>query len=1266
MRFRGLVAAGLLAVLAACESPSGPAPSAPREEPVASDLTIGPVASSLNAAPGERITVAVRWHGEGQLAAVQGTLAWDPLALRYLGQIASAGSIVAAGPRGPAALEVAALNPSGLSAEPAAFAFEVLSDRYAARLTFAPSVAADSEARRLSAQAAVVAVEPSLPAASLARTMDWPAWLEVLGWPEGRPTEPARVPGSGTIFGDATQDGTINVLDALATSLRSVGLEEIIVGTDAPDEDVVVAANVSPLNLPGRGETGDTCAPGIDVCGTIQRTINVLDALLISLESVGTDQPAVGELIPRASAVGSRVLTGSLTATRVLSPDTTYQVQGTILIDAGGALIAPPGTRIGGTAGALIVVGRNGRIEARGTHLDPVVMTCDGGQEVRGCWAGVVLAGNAPINRGSPTSPSAPGNGQSGCLQVLDDPRVGSYGGCDPNDDRGILSYVRIEFATRGLELLGVGRGTLIDQLQVHGAQSAGVTVGGGAADLRHVLITATLGDGLSWRDGWIGRTQFVIVQLDPVSGASGLVGRNALGNPSAVPFSRPTLFNTTVVGVDFPPAGAAVKLLDGTGGIIRNLVGVGLPDPGSGIPNGLDIDGAVTCTRIGADLSLETSVFAGIDFPGDPDIDVGCASSPLVEDGVLAVGLNSIVTGQAAIATLIKSATDPFLPDFRGTWTGALGAFTATTPPNDGFFDASAAYAGGSGVATPAQPNIPWYSGWTRGGLGISGAFGGIQGIVRDGVTPLLGVAVVAAAGDVADVTDAAGSYALAFVRPGAMTLSLANVPVDCVDPGFIPVSVMAGNVTTLDIVLACGGADVAVTKTGPGVALAGDTIEYVIAATNNGPSDASGVVVTDSLPSGMTLVSASRSGSVAGGVVTWPPVSLTNGQAVVDTVRAIVPATSGTGVNIAAATSTTPDPDPSNNDGSDSASRVSTAFQASADLAVSKTGPANALVSDTLIYVITTTNSGPSAAQNVVVADTLPPGLSFLSATRGATQAVGVATWPAVSLASGASLVDSLVVVATSVGNRFDIAAVTASTPDPILANNVDSLTTFVGPLSTGLIWESEFADEAIATPVAIGGVVVSMTGADPSGVGRASNFTVEHDALGTHTGFWVVDIDATSPAQAVTFALMFSEAVDSLRFTLLDVDRRVTSPQFQDSVAVVGWNGTTAFAPTVEGIGSEVHESSPGAFAGETEVTGATAANVSLFFAQPVDSVTFVYGPGPLSPANPAQQTIGLSDLTWSVAVLSGSPAPLPPPVAGGPVARGAPPLEGPEDR
>jgi len=83
----------------------------------------------------------------------------------------------------------------------------------------------------------------------------------------------------------------------------------------------------------------------------------------------------------------------------------------------------------------------------------------------------------------------------------------------------------------------------------------------------------------------------------------------------------------------------------------------------------------------------------------------------------------------------------------------------------------------------------------------------------------------------------------------------------------------------------------DLSVTKTGKAVALAGTRMNYTIVVTNNGPSDATGVVVTDILPAGATFYeSDSSQGTYDNSTGIWAAGNLLNGQAASLNIEVIV----------------------------------------------------------------------------------------------------------------------------------------------------------------------------------------------------------------------------------------------------------------------------------------------------------------------------------------------------------------------------------------
>ncbi|WP_157135582.1 DUF4347 domain-containing protein, partial [Kamptonema sp. PCC 6506] len=134
---------------------------------------------------------------------------------------------------------------------------------------------------------------------------------------------------------------------------------------------------------------------------------------------------------------------------------------------------------------------------------------------------------------------------------------------------------------------------------------------------------------------------------------------------------------------------------------------------------------------------------------------------------------------------------------------------------------------------------------------------------------------------------------------------------------------------------------ADVVTTKTGATAGTAGANVTYTITTTNNGPSTADGVVITDTLPTGLTGVVPSDGGSYnsATGIITWPSISLANAANTTRTVTLPLPA-SGTLSNTAKSTSTTSDPTSSNNDGTATDATVATTITPSADVVTTKTG--------------------------------------------------------------------------------------------------------------------------------------------------------------------------------------------------------------------------------------------------------------------------------------------------------------------------------------
>jgi uncharacterized repeat protein (TIGR01451 family) len=245
---------------------------------------------------------------------------------------------------------------------------------------------------------------------------------------------------------------------------------------------------------------------------------------------------------------------------------------------------------------------------------------------------------------------------------------------------------------------------------------------------------------------------------------------------------------------------------------------------------------------------------------------------------------------------------------------------------------------------------------------------------------------------------------------------------------------------------------ADLIINKTGfPDPVIAGTDLSYTIAATNNGPSDASGVVVTDTLPAGVTYKSSDThgKGTYVSSTGIWSGFNLVTGtSATLDLVVTVNSSTlAGTITNAAIISAQTNDPNTTNN-----SVQTSTVVTTRTDLAVAKTdSPDPVIVANDLTYVITATNHGPSDATGVVVTDTLPAGLTLKSATPTlGTYNSGTGVWTVGSLLnSGAATltmvfnVNAPAVDLTVLTNKVEIKG---NELDPDTTNNAATVNTTV----------------------------------------------------------------------------------------------------------------------------------------------------------------------------------------------------------------------------
>ncbi|MGB7713314.1 MAG: hypothetical protein WBL95_27915 [Microcoleus sp.] len=125
------------------------------------------------------------------------------------------------------------------------------------------------------------------------------------------------------------------------------------------------------------------------------------------------------------------------------------------------------------------------------------------------------------------------------------------------------------------------------------------------------------------------------------------------------------------------------------------------------------------------------------------------------------------------------------------------------------------------------------------------------------------------------------------------------------------------------------------------------------------------------------------------------------------------------------------------------------------SADLSVSKIANADTVtVGNNITYTITVTNKGTSNAKEVTLADTLPEGVEFISASVNPTQKSGnKLTFNLGNLNNGEAKTINVTVTPPITGNITGSAQVTSKTFDSDATNDIAVLTTSVKPISTDL---------------------------------------------------------------------------------------------------------------------------------------------------------------------------------------------------------------------
>ena len=232
-------------------------------------------------------------------------------------------------------------------------------------------------------------------------------------------------------------------------------------------------------------------------------------------------------------------------------------------------------------------------------------------------------------------------------------------------------------------------------------------------------------------------------------------------------------------------------------------------------------------------------------------------------------------------------------------------------------------------------------------------------------------------------------------------------------------------------------------------------EEFEYTVSAINNGPSDASDVVLADTLPVGVTFVSAATSQTLvptySNGVVSLSVGSMTEGATV--TLTIVVEPTAEPGSTLldsASVAAQETDPDTTNN-----TATLETPVVGVSDLGISVAAqPGAVYVGQDVTYTVTVSNQGPDDEPDAIMTVPLSSNLAFASASYlpGWSPAVanGLLTADLGPLAAGGTAIVTVVLIpqAAAAGTLTTSFSIQGENTDPVTTNNTADATVTVNP--------------------------------------------------------------------------------------------------------------------------------------------------------------------------------------------------------------------------
>jgi M6 family metalloprotease-like protein/uncharacterized repeat protein (TIGR01451 family) len=219
--------------------------------------------------------------------------------------------------------------------------------------------------------------------------------------------------------------------------------------------------------------------------------------------------------------------------------------------------------------------------------------------------------------------------------------------------------------------------------------------------------------------------------------------------------------------------------------------------------------------------------------------------------------------------------------------------------------------------------------------------------------------------------------------------------------------------------------------------IASYGEEVTFTLTVTNNGPTAAAGVTVTDTLPAGLDYLGDDCQGLLNLSTFTWSPGSLPVGGSATCHLR-VKPVLCGLQTNQAGVDGLYPDPVP----GNDTAQASLRIEDCVADLAVSLSAAAGtARYGEEVVFTARVENLGPMDQEDVVLGLTIPAGLEQVGNTCGLLPSGGRLQVALGTLAAGEAITCAVTLRGLSCGDHQVLAEAEGSLAEASLLNNEDA---------------------------------------------------------------------------------------------------------------------------------------------------------------------------------------------------------------------------------